>query len=65
MNENITKGANPIKVAKLVKKIIHLKNPRKKYIFWFISRKIWNNIKVCFASKIFEYLGVKTFLIFY
>ena len=32
MNENITKGANPIKVAKLVNKIIHLKNPKKKYI---------------------------------
>ena len=31
-DRNITKGANPIKVAKLVNKIIHLKNPRKKYV---------------------------------
>ena len=61
MNENITKGANPIKVAKLVNKIIHLKNPRKKYISGSFLERFGIVLKFILPQKFFEYLVLKLF----
>ena len=63
MNENITKGANPIKVAKLVNKIIHLKNPKKKYISGSFLERFGIILKFILPQKVFEFLVLKLFLI--
>ena len=61
MNENITKGANPIKVAKLVNKIIHLKNPKKKYISGSFLERFGIILKFILPQKVFEFLVLKLF----
>ena len=61
MNENITKGANPIKVAKLVNKIIHLKNPRKKYVSGSFLERFGIILKFVLPQRFFEYLVLKLF----
>jgi len=61
MNENITKGANPIKVAKLVNKIIHIKNPRKKYISGSFLERFGIILKFILPQRLFEYLVLKLF----
>ena len=61
MNENITKGANPIKVAKLINKIIHLKNPRKKYISGSFLERFGIILKFILPQRFFEYLVLKLF----
>ena len=61
MNENITKGADPIKVAKLVDKIIRLKNPRKKYISGSFLERFGIVLKFILPQKFFEFLVLKLF----
>ena len=61
MNENITKGANPIKVAKLVNKIIHSKNPKKKYISGSLLERFGIILKFILPQKVFEFLVLKLF----
>ena len=61
MNENITKGANPIKVAKLVNKIIQLKNPRKKYVSGSFLERFGIILKFVLPQRFFEYLVLKLF----
>ena len=61
MNENITKGSNPIKVAKLVNKIIHLKNPKKKYISGSLLERFGIILKFILPQKVFEFLVLKLF----
>tara|TARA_B100000900_G_scaffold152896_1_gene129848 strand:- start:2883 stop:3683 length:801 start_codon:yes stop_codon:yes gene_type:complete len=61
MNENINKGANPIKVAKLVNKIINLKNPNKKYISGSILERLGPVLKFVLPQRFFEYLVLKLF----
>lgn len=61
MNENIKKGANPIKVAKLIYKIINLKNPNKKYVSGSFLEKFGIILKFFLPQKAFEYLVLKLF----
>ena len=61
MNENITKGANPIKVARLVHKIIQLKKPKKKYVSGVFLERFGIILKFILPQRIFEYLVLKLF----
>ena len=61
MNPTATKGANPIKVAKLVNKIIHLKNPKKKYISGSLLERFGIILKFILPQKVFEFLVLKLF----
>ena len=61
MNENISKGANPLKVAQLINKIIHLKNPRKKYVSGSFLERFGIILKFILPQRLFEYLVLKLF----
>tara|TARA_Y100000991_G_scaffold68399_1_gene51086 strand:- start:6917 stop:7717 length:801 start_codon:yes stop_codon:yes gene_type:complete len=61
MNQNITKGGNPIKVAKLVDKIIRSKNPKKKYISGSYLERFGIVLKFILPQRVFEYLVLKLF----
>jgi short-subunit dehydrogenase len=61
MNENIKKGANPIKVAKLIDKIINTKNPKLKYVSGSFLERFGIVLKFILPQKLFEYLVLKLF----
>ena len=61
MNENISKGANPLKVAQSTNKIIHLKNPRKKYVSGSFLERFGIILKFILPQRLFEYLVLKLF----
>lgn len=61
MNENIKKGANPIKVAKLIDKIINTKNPKLKYVSGSFLERFGIVLKFILPQKLFEFLVLKLF----
>ena len=61
MNENISKGANHLKVAQLINKIIHLKNTRKKYVSGSFLDRFGIILKFILTQRLFEYLVLKLF----
>mgnify|MGYP006234292555 FL=1 len=61
MNKNVSKGANPIKIAKLVFKIVNTKNPKKNYISGSALEKFGIILKFILPQRFFEYLVLKLF----
>ena len=61
MNKNVSKGANPIKIAKLVFKIVNTKNPKKSYISGSALEKFGIILKFILPQRFFEYLVLKLF----
>ena len=61
MNDNIKKGADPIKVAKLIYKIINTDKPKIKYISGSFLERFGIILKFILPQKVFEYLVLKLF----
>jgi short-subunit dehydrogenase len=61
MNDNIKKGADPIKVAKLIYKVINTDKPKIKYISGSFLERFGIILKFILPQKVFEYLVLKLF----
>jgi hypothetical protein len=61
MNTHVNKGADPIKIAKKVFKVINAKNPKKKYIIGSFLERIAPYLKLILPQKIFENIVMKSY----
>ena len=61
MNTHVNKGADPIKIAKKVFKVVNAKNPKKKYIIGSFLERIAPYLKLILPQKIFENIVMKSY----